>query len=281
MSKIKVHVLHCGTITVSESVPYGNKIDLLNTGRQLFDSDRKRITLPVCCYLIEHPHGLLLVDAGWCRGVSPNGIFDRKAAEKLLPGYLVNFYHPVLPAGAAIHEQLEERGLRAEDLDLVMLTHLDPDHVAGVQHITGAKRIILPEDEYFWACRTVYRARQPWSLWMDYPIERVYYRGSPLGSNRWAIDVFGDESVMMVNLPGHTDGMAAVLLRNGGRFLLLAADAAFSPRNWEEGITPGFGMFRDRQLASLRWVGQMAAEPGCVGVLCSHDPAVAPQTILF
>ena len=46
MDRIKVHVLHCGTITVSESVPYGNKIDLLNTGRQLFDSDRKRITLP-------------------------------------------------------------------------------------------------------------------------------------------------------------------------------------------------------------------------------------------
>ena len=84
-----------------------------------------------------------------------------------------------------------------------------------------------------------------------------------------------------MNLPGHTDGQATVLVRNGRRFVLLAADAAYSPRNWQEGITPGFGFDRERQKKSLAWIAQMAADPGCAAILCSHDPAQAPGVIEF
>lgn len=278
---MKLHVLHCGYIRVSETVPYGNAIDLKNTRRQLTAPDSARLTLPVCAYLVEHPRGLLLVDTGWCRDISPEGEYDVKAVSRVLPAPLANLYRPYLPRGMAIHEQLAARGLRPEDLECVMLTHLDPDHVAGLRHLKGAARIVLPEDEYFWSCRTVYKLRQPRNLWLDTPMERLFYRGSPLGPNRWAIDLFGDESVQLVNVPGHTDGQAAVILRNGGRFVLLAADAAYSPRNWQEDITPGLGFSRNWQRKSLSWLRTMAEDPCCVGVLCSHDPAVAPQTIEF
>ena len=278
---MKLHVLHCGYIRVSETVPYGNAIDLKNTRRQLTAPDSARLTLPVCAYLVEHPRGLLLVDTGWCRDISPEGEYDVKAVSRVLPAPLANLYRPYLPRGMAIHEQLAARGLRPEDLECVMLTHLDPDHVAGLRHLKGAARIVLPEDEYFWSCRTVYKLRQPRNLWLDTPMERLFYRGSPLGPNRWAIDLFGDESVQLVNVPGHTDGQAAVILRNGGRFVLLAADAAYSPRNWQEDVTPGLGFSRNWQRKSLSWLRTMAEDPCCVGVLCSHDPAVAPQTIEF
>ena len=75
------------------------------------------------------------------------------------------------------------------------------------------------------------------------------------------------------------DGQAAVIVRNGGRFVILAADAAFSPRNWRENITPGFGFDRQQQLKSLRWIAAKAADPGCAAVLCSHDPGVLPHSI--
>ena len=171
-------------------------------------------------------------------------------------------------------------GMSDRDVILV-LDDLDPDHVAGLRHVKRARHILLPEDEYFWSCRTVYKARQPQHLWIQYPTERPYYRGSPLGPNHWVIDLFGDESVQMVNVPGHTDGQAAILIRSGGQFVLLAADAAYSPRNWEEGITPGFGFDRDRQLQSLRWIAEMALAPGCAAVLCSHDPDVKPGMIVI
>ena len=276
---MKIHVLHCGYIQVSESVPYGNSIDLKNTVKQLTAPDRNRITLPVCAYLIEHPKGLILVDTGWCRDISPRGIYDPEAVRKVLPPHLAVLFHPYLPEGMAIHEQLAAMGIRPEELDCVLLTHLDADHVAGLRHVNKAKRIILPEDEYFWSCRTVYKTRQPWSLWHDQPIERLYYRGSPLGPNRWAIDLFGDESIHLVNVPGHTDGQAAIIIRSDSRFVLLAADAAYSPRNWQEMITPGFGFAREWQLKSLKWIAEMAADPGCAAVLCSHDPAIIPTLI--
>ena len=280
-ARMRIHILHCGTMQVSESVPFGNRIDLRNTQKQLLCPDRDRVELPVFCYLIEHREGPVLVDTGWCREISPNGAYDPRAVGQVLPAHLAAFYHPVLPAGEAIQEQLAALGLRPEDLKCVVLTHLDPDHVAGLQHLAGAKRIVLPEDEYFWTCRTVFKARQPRALWSFAPIERLYYRGSPLGPNRWAIDLFGDESLMLVNVPGHTDGQAAVLVRSGGRFVLLAADAAFSPRNWREEITPGFGFGRDWQVKSLRWLAEMEKDPGCARILCSHDPAIRPGVVEF
>ena len=277
---MKIHVLHCGYIQVSESVPYGNSIDLKNTARQLTATEKERIQLPVCCYLIEHPRGLILVDTGWCRAISPEGLYDPKAVRTVLPPQLAALYHPFLPSGKAVHEQLAERGIQAEDLAYVLLTHLDADHVAGLKHVNRARHILLPEDEYFWSCRTVYKARQPRSLWLEQPIERRYYRGAPLGPMRWAIDLFGDESIRLVNLPGHTDGQAAILVQDGSGFVLLAADAAFSPRNWQEGITPGYGFNRELQLKSLEWIRSRAEKANCRAVLCSHDPDVPEGTVI-
>ena len=93
--------------------------------------------------------------------------------------------------------------------------------------------------------------------------------------------MFGDESLQLVNVPGHTDGQAAVVVRSGARFVILAADAAFSPRNWRESITPGYGFDRRQQLKSLRWLAEVEKEPGCVRILCSHDADVKPQVIEF
>ena len=276
---MKIHMLQCGSIRVDPTVPYGRRLDLIEAARQLTASNKSRITLPVFTYLIEHPKGLILVDTGWCREISPRGVYDPKAVGKVLPSHLAALFHPYLPEGMAIHEQLAAMGIRQEELDYVLLTHLDPDHVAGLRHVSLARRIILPEDEYFWSCRTVYKTRQPWSLWYDQPMERIYYRGSPLGPNHWAIDLFGDESIQLVNVPGHTDGQAAILVYSGERFILLAADAAYSPRNWQESITPGFGFAREWQLKSLKWIAEMASDPRCVAVLCSHDPAIAPTFI--
>ena len=276
---MRLHILHCGSIRVDPSVPFGDRLHLADSARQVLAPDRDRVELPVSCYLIEHPRGKILVDTGWCRDISPDGVRDRKAAARVLPGYLEAYYRPALPAGQAVHEQLAAMGIQPADLTAVLLTHLDPDHVAGLRHVQGAKRIVLPEDEYFWACRAVYKARQPWSLWMDYKPERLYYRGSAVGPNRWAIDLFGDESLLLVNVPGHTDGQAAVLIRSGRRFAVLAAVAAYCPRNWREDIVPGSSFDPVLARKGLAWLREMEADPACAGIFCSHDPDVAPGVV--
>lgn len=277
---MKIHILRCGSIGVLPSLAESRGKKEFITPR-LLASDSRRVTLPVFAYLIEHPRGLVLVDCGWCRDVSPEGIYDASAARAVLGAPLAALLRPTLPAGEAVNERLAAMGISERDLELVIITHLDPDHVSGVKHVERAKRLIMPEDEYFWSCRTVYKLRQPRHLWIDYPIERVYYRGFPNVPNSWAIDVFGDGTLYMVNLPGHTDGMAAVVAVNGKRFAVMCADAAFSRRNWEQLIVPGFGFDEKLQLKSLKWLKEMSEKPGCAAILASHDAGETRQTIEF
>lgn len=276
---MKIHILQCGEISVAPGVISRGRGGNMGVASQLLASGARRVTRPVFAYLIEHPRGLILVDTGWAREVSPQGVYDASAARAALSAPLAAFYRPTLPLGASAYEQLSARGIRPEDIALIILTHLDPDHVSGLRPLAAARRIILPEDEYFWSCRTVYKLRQPPRLWMDLPIERVYYRGFPGVPNNWAADVFGDGTLYLVNLPGHTDGMAAVVAVSGGRFALFCADAAFSRRAVDELDVPGFGFDEGLQLKSLEWVRDMSRRPGCAGVFASHDAQVKPGLI--
>ena len=79
---MKIHVLQCGSIRVDPTVPFGKRLDLIEAAKQLTAADKNRITLPVFTYLIEHPQGLILVDTGWCREISPDGVYDPKAAAR-------------------------------------------------------------------------------------------------------------------------------------------------------------------------------------------------------
>ena len=72
---MKLHLLRCGSMSVSPAVPYGNRISLRNTARQLLTPDSRRVTLPVWTFLLEHPRGPVLVDTGWCRELSPAGVY--------------------------------------------------------------------------------------------------------------------------------------------------------------------------------------------------------------
>ena len=177
-------------------------------------------------------------------------------------------------------EQLAARGIRPQDLGYVLFSHLDPDHIAGISEVRGAKRLLVPEEEYFWSCRINlrYTSRR---LWIDEPPERFWYRVNHIGPESRSYDLFGDDSVHLVHIAGHTEGMFAALIRNGERYVLLNADGAASPRSWAEGTVPGICENSVRAKKALNWIGSMSRDPACVASLCSHDPDIAPQTIEF
>lgn len=197
-----------------------------------------RIWLPVSAYLVEHPKGLFLVDAGLPRTVSPTGVEDRAAQLRMFGRGWYTLVHSVVAPGQSIGEQLAARGIRPRDLDYVLFSHLDPDHIAGISEVRGAKRLLVPEEEYFWSCRVNlrYTSRR---LWIDEPPERFWYRVNHIGPESRSYDLFGDDSVHLVHIAGHTEGMFAALIRNGERYVLLNADGAASPRSWAEGTVPG------------------------------------------
>ena len=180
-SPIRIHVLHCGSMLVSKAVPYGGGVNLKNARRGVFDKPDERIELPVSAYLIEHPKGKVLIDTGWSREISPDGVYDAAAVKLQLPGYLAAFYHPWVGKGKTAAEQLAAMGIAPEELSAVVLTHLDADHTSGLRSVKNAQRILLPEEEGWWTIRTVYKLRQPESMYRGVPIEHFWFADGNLG----------------------------------------------------------------------------------------------------
>ena len=277
--KIKIHILHCGSISVSKKIPYGNGLTLANSLGSVFTKPKNRIELPVSAYLIEHPNGLVLVDTGWNREISPNGEYDAKAAKECLPGHLVSLYRPKVEKGKTAVEQLAAMGIKPEDLHTVLLTHLDPDHVSGVYSLKNAQHLIMPQEVYWWVSRWIYKLRQPWKPWFGLNYELFWYKGTGQGPLWWSRDLFDDGCIELVCLPGHDDGMCAVKVKNGKKFVILTSDAAYTERSWREGILPGFGFNQKAIQKSLDWIKKESEDPDCVAVIANHDPNVKPQVI--
>lgn len=153
---IKIHILHCGKMLVSEKVPYGGGVSLKNAVKSVIEKDDRRVELPVSAYLIEHPRGLVLVDTGWSRSISPDGTYDAKAVRREMPAYLADFYRPCVEKGQTVSEQLAAMGIKPEDIDTVLITHLDADHISGLHSVSGAKRLLMAEEEKWWSLSLIH-----------------------------------------------------------------------------------------------------------------------------
>ena len=242
---MKVYILRCGTIHLPKSNhPFAG-----------------RITLPVWCYLIDHPtHGYILVDTGL--GTMP------------LPGHLARYYQP--EAGPSVAEQLEKRGVSPRDLNMVLLSDLDIDHTGGIQTLKEAKRFLVSEEEYYWTARSVFARRQPRSLWeIDIKLEAYYVRAAAWSPSQHALDLFGDESVLSVLTHGHTFGNCTTMLRWNGKTLLLAGNAVRSGRTLED----DYVYHRHQQSKTVQWLRAERDKPDCVGVFTTHDPEEQERVI--
>lgn len=279
MGSVKIHVLHCGEIGIPKPLLTNGQgwFGCAVTG--LLTPERDRVWLPNAAYLIEHPRGLMLLDTGWPREISPHGIYDRSAQLRLLGAPLFQVCHGRVTPGQAVREQLEAHGIRPSDLDCVLLSHLDAPHVAALSSLRGAKRILVSEDDYFWSARANIRFVQ--GLFLPEPLERFWYRITHVGPEKQSFDLFGDGSVHLVHIPGHTEGLFATLLYSGDRYVLLNSDGAISPDSWKNMTVPGMAENAPRHLRSLRWIREMSASAHCVASLCSHDSDVSPQVIEF
>ncbi len=281
---IRIHVLDTGAVHVSPYVPYDSngvgKMKLMG----ITVPSNQWVWLPVMSYLIEHPNGLVLVDTGWDRRISPSGEFDKHTQRIVLGSkMLARVNQGMLPEGKAIDEQLLKLGFSARDLDYVVITHLDCDHVSGIPQVAHAKHILVSDDEMQAALSgtTTNRIRYQSSLWRDVPLT-LYQWNSDRGPFNRSYDLFGDHSVELINLPGHSNGLVAVKITNSeGKYVLLTSDAAYSQKSWREMILPGIFTNRNDQLKSLRWIREESLAPNCLASLSTHDPDVEPHVIEF
>ncbi len=279
--KIEIHVLHCGMVHTSPYLPYDTGGAGLLKIAGFCVPKKEWVWMPVSAYYIKHPKGKILIDTGWHRRMSPKGKLDTRAQIKDLGFLLYKLNQGVLPSGKAVDEQLASMEVTIKDLDYVVLTHLDCDHACGVEQVKGAKRILVSEEEYIsdrkFSLINMVRFKKRW--WENVEITLFPWSGNE-GPFRKSYDLFGDGSVQLINIPGHTAGLCAVKVTgDDGRYVLLVSDGAYGSKSWEEMILPGIAENRKEQEISLEWIRQQSLDEKCVEILANHDTAVRPHKI--
>ena len=279
---MRIRVLQTGKVYVSHALPFKDSAknpNPLQLSLLSLYGRRNRIWLPVSAYLIEHGDYKILVDTGWHRDISPDGEYNRRAQVKHmgLGHFLLN--QGLVPKGESLVEQLAALNIAPEALDFVIMTHLHTDHASGLKFVRGAKKILVSAPEL--ADTKKFSIRYVSSMWDGVELETFDFNDTGIGSVGKSLDLLGDGSIELVNIPGHTSGLTAVKLNGGGKFVLLFSDGGYAKKSWQDLIPPGTALDEELAFKSLLWIREMSLRENCVESLANHDPDVVPHEIIL
>lgn len=222
----------------------------------LYDGQQR--ALVVSCYLIKHGDRYLLWDAG----------FNKQATQPKPDGS-----PPPFSLKTTIVEQLARIGLKPDQIAYVGVSHYHMDHVGQASDFPQATLLIGKGD---------YDALKDGSQPMADRVSLAPWRNGgkvdPVVGDR---DVFGDGSVVMVNLPGHTPGHHGLIVRlSKTGTLLLSGDLAHFREQFTNRGVPTFNTDRADTIASMDRFEQIAKNIGAT-VIVSHDPRDLPKLPTF
>lgn len=142
MNNIKIHILHTGTVITSPYLPFGGDCGIIKASG-ITTPKRDRIEMPVSVYLIEHPKGLVLIDTGWNRDMSPNGVYDRKAQIKSLGSVIL--YHIAIAVAGKSYSRYKVTGVILHSLLICLISTADRSLFFARVAATFSKNSILRE----------------------------------------------------------------------------------------------------------------------------------------
>ena len=239
---MKMHALSGGRLRMRKSV-------------YLPDADRSEmIELPVSCFLLRHPQGNVLFDTG-CHPA----VVDDPATRW---GGLAKMMTPIMAKDDNVLTALSCVGITPDDVDVVVCSHLHPDH-CGCNAFFRRASVIVHEKE-------IAAARAPNAERMGYLAPEWDF--GTFDELRGERDLFGDGRIVLIELPGHTPGSigALVALEHSGTFLL-AADTVSLRVTLDTGVVPRNIQQPDAFQKSLQNIREIEARG--TTVLCGHDAA--------
>jgi len=238
---MKMHLLSGGRLRMRKSifVPEADKSET--------------IELSVPCALIRHPRGNVLFDTGCHPTVAEH-------AEARWAG-LARLMTPIMPANENVVEALSGLGLSCDDIDLVVCSHLHPDHCGCNSFFKRATFIIHRKE--------VEAARAPGAEAQGY-VAVEWEQQAPIDMIDGERDVFGDGRMVLLPLPGHTPGTtgALVTLDQSGTFFL-ASDTVSLRTTLDTDVVPKNTWNVNALLKSLAEIRRIEASGA--QILCGHD----------
>ncbi len=260
---IRIYSLNCGKVGVDPAVPDRSisKNKLAYTG--LFRNPRNRLWLPVKAFYIDYPGKKILVDTGWDQSVRTHPV-----SALSFPLWLTS--KPYLPKGAAVDERLAALGVKPDDLDDVIMTHMDIDHDSGLKLVKDAKRILVSPEE--WKAIHSDGIRYAKGPWKNIHLEQIPFQKDSDAPYGQAWDMMGDQKIIIYAMPGHTQGSIVIKVQTEKEFVLIVGDTGYNRASWEQLKISGPVYNVAEMRKSLAWVQNEARKPECRAVLAAHDP---------
>ncbi len=221
-AKVSLTRLDCGTVRVNRLNAFSDT--------EAYPGESRDLT--VGCYLIRHGDQLMLWDLGLPSALKGAALAATGDMSATVTRTLV--------------EQLADLGIKPQDIDVVGASHFHSDHVGQLPDFPAAKLYIGKGD---WDALT----QSPPPAFLDpRPFTHWISGGGTVEPVARDKDIFGDGSVVMFDMPGHTPGHHTLLVRLAGRGpVLLSGDQAHFQENYDSEGVPTFNTNRADTLASF------------------------------
>ncbi len=240
---VRLYVFDCGLIGAAD-------ISMFNVSNE--ETPVRELFVP--CYLIEHPEGRMIWDAGLPLAMAGAGRVEE-------PGGVYMTYE------RSFIDQLSDMGVTPADVDLVAFSHMHYDHVGAANAFTEST-LLIQDAEYDAAFVDVTNPVFQPDLYRD-------LEGSDKQILSGDHDVFGDGSVVIISAPGHTPGHQALLLRlaNTGP-LILSGDLYHFQMSRKLRRAPTFNTDADETFRSMDKVEALIETEGAT-LWIEHEKALA------
>lgn len=190
--------------------------------------------LPITCWAIEHPEGLVVVDTG-------------ESSHANDPGYQPR-WNPFMQfcerrwvaPEEEVGPQLQALGLQPSDVRWLVMTHMHGDHAGGIGHFANSE-VLMSEAE----AKMAFARTGPVNGYLNshYPAwlnpTKVTFDDGPWESFDRSTALTGDGTIRLVPTPGHTTGHLSVAIEAEDAIVLIAGDASYSEHALLEGIVDG------------------------------------------
>lgn len=260
---MRVHALQCGRLI-------GNQTFLRAESWSSLLRRPQQLEFPVYAYVVEHPEGHILIDAGMTAHVRVP-----RAQRRFVPA-------PLIRPEDEIGPRMTAAGLDPSDVRQVIVTHLDWDHVGGIGHFPHAD-VLVHRPEHDFARTFMGKLRYQPKLWPASFSPTLYdLDAEPYGPFPRSKTVTDRGDVRIVPIPGHSIGQVGVAVELDDRRLFFGADHVLR-QDWflddyAAGRLLGLGIFfRDLATETSRRIQRLFADAATV-FLPAHD-ADAPARL--